>query len=471
MLRSIYSKFILGYILFGLIGFITVAIFSQKMTYDYLVRQNSEKLYDEAILMAATYEDNNYFFTDINAAASRDISMVANFINARIWVADRSGRIVLDSEDGRLNDTAISGFDPALGSSYYRIGNYYGMFSEEMLSVEAPINYNYAPIGYILIHYPMRLVVSSTNEILNIVYLTALIIFLLSLIILIVFTFYVYIPLRDITFAAKEYAAGHLDYKIKTINRHDEVSYLGDTLNYMASELEDMEKYQRDFIANVSHDFRSPLTSIKGYLEAILDGTIPPELHEKYIHRVISETERLRKLTEGMISLGSMEVSKLLKRTNFDINSTIREVCAANENNCRRKNIHFDLTFEDESEMVNADHTKIQQVLYNLIDNAIKFSNQDGIIYITTGIRQRKVFISVKDTGIGIPKQSIKKIWDRFYKSDNSRGIDKKGTGLGLSIVREIIKAHDQTITVTSTPDVGTKFVFTLALGQAPDAG
>ena len=466
MLRSIYSKFILGYILFGLIGFITVAIFSQKMTYDYLVRQNSEKLYDEAILMAATYEDNNYFFTDINAAASRDISMVANFINARIWVADRSGRIVLDSEDGRLNDTAISGFDPALGSSYYRIGNYYGMFSEEMLSVEAPINYNYAPIGYILIHYPMRLVVSSTNEILNIVYLTALIIFLLSMIILIVFTFYVYIPLRDITFAAREYAAGHLDYKIKTINRHDEVSYLGDTLNYMASELEDMEKYQRDFIANVSHDFRSPLTSIKGYLEAILDGTIPPELHEKYIHRVISETERLRKLTEGMISLGSMEVSKLLKRTNFDINSTIREVCAANENNCRRKNIHFELTFEDEAEMVNADHAKIQQVLYNLIDNAIKFSNQDGIIYITTGIRQRKVFISVKDTGIGIPKQSIKKIWDRFYKSDLSRGKDRTGTGLGLSIVREIIQAHGETIDVVSTEGAGAEFTFTLPAAE-----
>ncbi len=466
MLRSIYSKFILGYILFGLIGFITVAIFSQKMTYDYLVRQNSEKLYDEAILMAATYEDNNYFFTDINAAASRDISMVANFINARIWVADRSGRIVLDSDSGRLNDSEISGFDPASESSYYRIGNYYGMFSEEMLSVEAPINYNYAPIGYILIHYPMRLVVSSTNEILNIVYLTALIIFLLSMIILIVFTFYVYIPLRDITFAAREYAAGHLDYKIKTINRHDEVSYLGDTLNYMASELEDMEKYQRDFIANVSHDFRSPLTSIKGYLEAILDGTIPPELHEKYIHRVISETERLRKLTEGMISLGSMEVSKLLKRTNFDINSTIREVCAANENNCRRKNIHFELTFEDEAEMVNADHAKIQQVLYNLIDNAIKFSNQDGIIYITTGIRQRKVFISVKDTGIGIPKQSIKKIWDRFYKSDLSRGKDRTGTGLGLSIVREIIQAHGETIDVVSTEGAGAEFTFTLPAAE-----
>ena len=466
MLRSVYSKFILGYILFGLIGFITVAIFSQRRTYDYLVRQNAEKLYDEAILMASTYEDNDYFFTDINDAPSRDISMVASFINARIWITDSAGRIVLDSAGSQLVGSEIDGFDPASNPESYRIGYYYGMFPEEMLSVEAPINYNYAPIGYVLIHYPMSLVVSSTNEILNIVYLTAVVIFVLSLIILLVFTVYVYIPLREITFAAREYAAGHLDYKIKTLNHHDEVSYLGDTLNYMASELEDMEKYQRDFIANVSHDFRSPLTSIKGYLEAILDGTIPQELHEKYILRVISETERLRKLTEGMISLGSMEVSTMLKRTNFDINSTIRDICASNENACRKKNIHFELIFEDESEMVYADHAKIQQVLYNLIDNAIKFSHQNGIIYITTGIRQRKVFVSVKDTGIGIPRQSIKKIWDRFYKSDLSRGKDKTGTGLGLSIVKEIIQAHNETIDVVSTEGAGAEFTFTLPAAE-----
>ena len=466
MLRSVYSKFILGYILFGLIGFITVALFSQRRTYDYLVRQNAEKLYDEAILMASTYEDNDYFFTDINDAPSRDISMVASFINARIWITDNAGRIVLDSAGSQLVGSEINGFDPASNPESYRIGYYYGMFPEEMLSVEAPINYNYAPIGYVLIHYPMSLVVSSTNEILNIVYLTAVVIFVLSLIILLVFTVYVYIPLREITFAAREYAAGHLDYKIKTLNHHDEVSYLGDTLNYMASELEDMEKYQRDFIANVSHDFRSPLTSIKGYLEAILDGTIPQELHEKYILRVISETERLRKLTEGMISLGSMEVSTMLKRTNFDINSTIRDICASNENACRKKNIHFELIFEDESEMVYADHAKIQQVLYNLIDNAIKFSHQNGIIYITTGIRQRKVFVSVKDTGIGIPRQSIKKIWDRFYKSDLSRGKDKTGTGLGLSIVKEIIQAHNETIDVVSTEGAGAEFTFTLPAAE-----
>ena len=230
----------------------------------------------------------------------------------------------------------------------------------------------------------------------------------------------------------------------------------------MSGELAKQEESQRQFIANVSHDFRSPLTSIKGYLEAMLDGTIPPELSEKYIKRVISETERLNKLTEGMLTLNSLDTKNTLKRSIFDINRTIKEVCASNENICTKKDIHFELTFEDETEMVYADYGKIQQVLYNLIDNAIKFSPQGSAIYISTAARQRKIFVSVMDTGIGIPKDSIKKIWDRFYKSDSSRGKDRSGTGLGLSIVKEIIQAHGENIDVVSTEKVGSEFTFSL---------
>ena len=466
MSRSIYSKFIIGYLLFGLIGFIVVALFSQKMTYNYLVKQNADKLYDEAVLMASTYEDGGYYYSNIHDDTENDTRLVAGFLNARIWIVDPDGRIFLDSENGSLNNRTISDFDPGQNTSVYQIGHYYNIFSDEMLSVMAPINHNYETIGYIVIHYPMSAVVSSTNEILNIVYITAAVIFLLSLLILVVFNIYVYKPLKAITAGAKEYAAGNLDYKISMKNTHDEVSYLGDTLNYMASELNNSEKSQRDFISNVSHDFRSPLTSIKGYLEAILDGTIPYEMQDKYLHRVISETERLAKLTEGMIKLGSAEMKNNLKISRFDINNTIRDVCNANENACSLKNITFELIFEDTSEWVMADEDKIKQVLYNLIDNAIKFSDNGSSIAVRTAVRQKKVFVSVKDCGIGIPKQSIKKIWDRFYKSDLSRGKDKSGTGLGLSIVREIIQAHNETIDVVSTEGVGTEFTFSLALAD-----
>ena len=330
-----------------------------------------------------------------------------------------------------------------------------------MLSVSAPITGNYNTYGYVLIHLPMSQISSSQDSILTILYLTAAMLFGLSLIILFVFTQTVYLPLRKINEGANEYAAGNLDYRID-VPTHDEMGYLAATLNYMSDELGKMEEYQKNFIANVSHDFRSPLTSIKGYLEAILDGTIPPEMYEKYLSRVISETERLHKLTESMLTLNSLDAKGYLSRTNFDINRVIKDTAASFEGTCGAKNIRFELTFSDTIQMVFADMGKIQQVMYNLIDNAIKFSHPDSTIYIQASSRYEKIFISVKDTGIGIPKDSIKKIWERFYKTDLSRGKDKRGTGLGLSIVKEIIQAHGENIDVISTEGVGTEFIFSL---------
>ena len=330
-----------------------------------------------------------------------------------------------------------------------------------MLSVSAPTTGNSNTYGYVLIHLPMRQISSPQDSILTILYLTAAMLFGLSLIILFVFTQTVYLPLRKINEGANEYAAGNLDYRID-VPTHDEMGYLAATLNYMSDELGKMEEYQKNFIANVSHDFRSPLTSIKGYLEAILDGTIPPEMYEKYLSRVISETERLHKLTESMLTLNSLDAKGYLSRTNFDINRVIKDTAASFEGTCGAKNIRFELTFSDTIQMVFADMGKIQQVMYNLIDNAIKFSHPDSTIYIQASSRYEKIFISVKDTGIGIPKDSIKKICERFYKTDLSRGKDKRGTGLGLSIVKEIIQAHGDNIAVISTEGVGTEFIFSL---------
>ena len=163
-----------------------------------------------------------------------------------------------------------------------------------------------------------------------------------------------------------------------------------------------------------------------------------------------------------MLTLNSLDAKGYLSRTNFDINRVIKDTAASFEGTCGAKNIRFELTFSDTIQMVFADMGKIQQVMYNLIDNAIKFSHPDSTIYIQASSRYEKIFISVKDTGIGIPKDSIKKIWERFYKTDLSRGKDKRGTGLGLSIVKEIIQAHGENIDVISTEGVGTEFIFSL---------
>ena len=273
-------------------------------------------------------------------------------------------------------------------------------------------------------------------------------------------------PLKTITKGADEFAQGNLKHKIE-INSSDEMGYLAETLNYMASELAVSEEYQRKFIANVSHDFRSPLTSIRGYLVAFEDGTIPPELQGKYIRVILGETERLTKLTESMLSINALEQNKmLLDMSDFDIRKIIRSTCETFEGVCSSRNITFDLFFSDEDTTVRADIGRIQQVIYNLLDNAIKFSPDNSEIEISVYRRNNMVFVSVKDHGIGISKDDIKKIWTRFYKTDQSRGKDKRGTGLGLSIVKDIIDAHHTTIDVVSTLNIGTEFIFRLPVPQ-----
>lgn len=462
MKHSLYFKFILGYLVFGLLGFITIATLSSSLTYQYLMKEESTAMYDEASLIAASYSTVYQGNQQDLSSAYWQLEAVSTFLRSDIWIVNRQGIIIADSDRSAKTGVVIDGFDPtAAGNKSYWVGNYYGLFPYEVLTVSAPITGNYTTYGYVLIHLPMSRIHDASNGILNIVYLTSLIIFALSLVIILVFTKTVYFPLKKITAGANEYAAGNLTYQL-SLHSHDEMGYLAASLNYMSGELNKMEEYQRTFIANVSHDFRSPLTSIKGYLEAIIDGTIPPEMHEKYLTRVITETERLNKLTQSMLTLDTLDSKGYLSRTNFDITRVIKDTAASFEGTCEKKNINFDLTFSDNILMVYANLGKIQQVLYNLIDNAIKFSHRNSTIYIQTSVRHEKIFISVKDTGIGIPKDSVKKIWERFYKSDLSRGKDKKGTGLGLSIVKEIIQAHGENIDVISTEGVGTEFIFSL---------
>ncbi|MEW4412185.1 HAMP domain-containing sensor histidine kinase [Clostridium sp. AN503] len=462
MKHSLYLKFILGYLVFGLLGFTAIGTLSARLMHNHLVEEQAEAMYDEANLIASSYSSvYQGKKQDLNSAYPQ-LQAVAEFVKAEIWVVNRQGIVVVDSDRSARTGTVIEDFDPtATGNKSYCIGDYYGQFPYDVLSVSAPITGNYNTYGYVLVHLPMSQIGEVSNSRLNVVYISAAIIFVLSLIILLVFTKTVYFPLKKITEGANEYAAGNLEYHIDLSSR-DEMGYLAATLNYMSDELNKMEEYQRTFIANVSHDFRSPLTSIKGYLEAIIDGTIPPEMYEKYLKRVITETDRLTKLTQGMLTLNSLDSRGYLSRSNFDINRVIKDTAASFEGTCDAKNITFDLTFSDNIQMVYADLGKIQQVLYNLIDNAIKFSHPDSTIYIQTYVRNEKLFVSVKDTGIGIPRDSVKKIWERFYKSDLSRGKDKKGTGLGLAIVKEIIQAHGQNIDVISTEGVGSEFIFSL---------
>ncbi len=469
MRKTLYLKFLLAYFIFGVFGFVIVATFVSSMTMEHLTREKADALYREATLIANTYASDLYNNETSLDTVKKQLDTLDTYLSANLWIINPSGRMVLDSQApvDVENETVISGFDPTItAGSYYTIGNFFGSFDYDQLSVLAPITSDYTVRGYVVIHYPISNITASCNSLLNISYLMLIILFLLSMIILIFFTEMVYLPLRKITEATEQYASGNMHYEFQ-IDSEDEIGYLGATLSYMASEIARSEDDQKKFVANVSHDFRSPLTSIKGYLEAMLDGTIPPELHEKYLTIVLNETERLTKLTNSLLTLNNLNTKgMLLDISIFDINKTIRNTAASFEGTCKSKMIAIELILTGDELFVSADVGRIQQVLYNLLDNAIKFSHSDSIIKIETTEKHNKVFVSVKDSGIGIPKDDLKMIWERFYKSDLSRGKDKKGTGLGLSITKEIIHAHGEHINVISTEGVGTEFIFSLALAE-----
>lgn len=460
---------LIAYLIFAVFGFIIVSTFMQQMTIRQLEQDKARELYKNASLLAqnealAVYKNEMSLISlkdiiDRNAAISDEVIRIVN----------PSGLIIVSSDyDLDIdNPEIIDKFDAtSLSGSFYSVGTFYDSLDGTYLTVASPITSGPVVHGYVVASYDTEMLEESANHLLNLDYILLLIMFLLSLIILIFFTELVYIPLRKIITGTEQYASGNLHYEI-SIESDDEIGYLAASLAYMAQELAKGEDNQKKIVANVSHDFRSPLTSIKGYLEAMNDGTIPPELFPKYTGIVINETDRLIKLTNNLLTLNNLNTSgMILERTDFDINNVIRQTASTFEGSCRGKMITIELALTGDMLYVNADLGKIQQVLYNLIDNAIKFSHKNSIIRIETTEKHNKVFVSVKDSGIGIPKESVPLVFDRFYKSDLSRGKDKKGTGLGLSITREIIRAHKENINVISTEGVGSEFIFSLPLSD-----
>ena len=470
MKRTLYLKFLLGYLVFGLLGFILVSTITNHGLQNQVQSSEARALYTECIEIASHYAENYYNGSMELADLHSHLETISHYMNTRIEVVDVSGRIIIDSNTSTPldNDTVIHGFNISdFGSKYYIVNRFYDTFSEDHLTVFAPITPNYRVQGYVLLHKPIADIYADSYDLLKVVYITLLFIFLLAFVILLLFSLLIYRPIRKITSVADAYIDGDFSQKIN-IHTQDELGHLAAAFDYMANELNTLEDDQRKFVSNVSHDFRSPLTSIKGYIEAILDGTIPYEMQDKYLNIILFETERLNKLTSSLLELNKFgsHGKAILYMKSFDINYIIRMTALTFEGICSEKHMSIELILCGQNLFVTADMAKIQQVIYNLTDNAIKFSHPDSSITIETTEKNDKVFVSVKDSGIGIPNDSLKKIWERFYKTDLSRGKDKRGTGLGLAIVKEIIQAHDENINVISTEGVGTEFIFTLSLSK-----
>ncbi|MDD2957214.1 MAG: HAMP domain-containing sensor histidine kinase [Lachnospiraceae bacterium] len=466
MKRKLYRKFFLFYFMFLVLSGILFFSILPGMLKQHFINQKAANLQQEAKSLASCISISGCDYQNTEADTVLNLlNSLAQGEDSEIWLTNQNGRILMCT---RLSfpmsaKLTIPGFSSLTAhKAYWMTGNFQGLFRQNILSVIAPVTAVNQTTDYVIIHYAISQLTPDIDGVLNICLLFYILLLLASLMLPLFFISFFYRPLVNIIQTSTDYANRSLNH-ILPVTSDDEFSHLSANLNYMAQEINQSGEYQRKFISNISHDFRSPLTSIKGYAEALLDGTIPKEDQEKYLNIILSETERLTQLTRNMLTLNNFDDrGTMLNITVFDINEVIRNVAAFFEIQCRKKDMKLYLSLSSPRQNVKGDKEKIQQVLYNLLDNAIKFSYNHSSIRITTSTKRKYAFISIKDSGEGISKENLPKIWDRFYKSDSSRGRDKRGTGLGLAIVKEIIQAHEQNINVISTEGVGTEFIFTL---------
>ncbi len=468
MKRSLTRKLAVSYLFIASILFLLVNTVCSKWIAEKVFDAQERTLYAETDKIIDRYVEQYYNNRITIKKLMEDITPVAELLKVRLWIVSPGGKVVGDTAP--LNDMVIElkELDGASGEflseTFHRNVYSRGIVGTPMLVVVVPITHQYMVKGYVCTMVTMDSVMQKAGVYVNYVngcYLAAILVLLLVFIGIYCF---MGIPLKKITAAARAYSLSNFEKKF-TVYSDGEYRELADIINYMGDTMKRFHEYQREIIANVSHDFRSPLTSIKGYAEAIKDGTIPPEQQEKYLDVVLFEVERLTKLTSNLLTLNTFDQKgMLLQASEFDINDVIKKLACTFEGTCKKKHLVIQLVFSAKEIFVYADRGKIEQVIYNLVDNAIKFSHSDAAIQVGVEEKGRKAMISVKDEGIGIPKEELAKIWDRFYKSDSSRGKDKKGTGLGLSIAKEIIMAHKENINVISTEGVGTEFIFTIPL-------
>jgi len=275
-------------------------------------------------------------------------------------------------------------------------------------------------------------------------------------------------PIRAMSRASKEFAAGHFDVRVP-VNGNDEVSELSEAFNNMAASLQHSEQMKQTFLSNVSHDLRTPMTTISGFIDGIIDGAIPPEKHNHYLGVIASEVRRLSRLVSTLLDITKIQAGeRKFNMVPFDICEQAREIIISSEQRLESKQLDVRFNVDRDNMYVNADRDAIHQILYNLCDNGIKFSNEGGVYDITIKELNGKIYVSVYNEGEGIPESDLPYVFDRFYKSDKSRGLDKTGVGLGLYIARTIIEAHNEKIWVESEQGKWCKFTFTLPKGTSP---
>ena len=463
---TLIKKLLAFYLVIVVGSFYFIMFFGKNFIYSQVREETKNAMINSGKQIVSSFFGDSSYTSDSIKKLRNELSMAGETSGSRILVIQDNGDIILDTGEKytpKVYNVKKHHESDFLQNEYtydYTIGGY---LSTPCLCVSLPLYKSSSFSGYLIIVQSNEYINEKTDFYFGVLLLVYYALLGLLLLTYIAIYFFCFVPLKKLREGCKDFAIGRENPPI-IINSHDEYGELAETLNILGNELSKFDEYQRKFLSSISHDFRSPLTSIRGYLQAIQDGVIAPEDQDKIINIILSETDRLTKLTNEIVGLNSFDRDNIfLEISEFDIHKLIRETTAAVSGLAGKKKVKITHSLYTNSPViVEADREKINQVLYNLLENAVKFSIEGGSINVRTLLKKGTIIISIKDNGIGIPKEDLGKIFDRFYKSDLSRGRDKSGSGLGLSICREILKAHKQDIDVVSTEGAGTTFSFSL---------
>ena len=480
MKKTAFDKIVVGFVVLVVIIFALLMVYNISTAQNSVLSERKSPMKNEITMLADGAMTDYSNGTIDSKELYKELQHAADTLDMGIWLTDERSNIIFrsgsssgSSESGgsskdsdshsSTNDNLKNYVEPdELFASFCFEDTFGGYFSEDTLVIGQPLYSWNNYMGTIILTSPMTFKQDIKSRMLSTTFVPFLILMLIAMIALMLMSNSLLKPIREIIKTSKSYAQGNFNARVN-VTAKNEFGELARYMEEMADELSRSNEYRKSFISNISHDFRSPLTSIKGYIEAMLDGTIPLEKHEKYLGIVLNEAQRLTKLTQGLLELNNFDSFDLqLDKSNFDIRDIITPTINTFEKRCNDRGIFLDSVFLTDNTVVYADRTKIQQVIYNLVDNAIKFTPEGRQIRVQVTEKDNKIYTSVKDEGVGIPKDAQKKVFERFYKTDPSRGKDKTGTGLGLAITKEIIKAHGEQITLTSEEGEGSDFIFSL---------
>ena len=462
-------------------------LFSRSLISNYWQEQTLVRTKNQARNLAASaeklmddYGADIYESGGLASALGDTIRTVEKTAECGVLLVDTGGRVVLcgDETDGTESADELPceehkgmTLDSGLMEMLRGIGNdgYSGSVTVDQnegnhyLFSCCPVIYNGKTFYYVILMQPKDVAMKTFSKYGGMAVFSSIIAVILSFFAAYVVCRWIVRPLKKISEATNRYAKGEFSYRIAPEETYLEVKDLADSVNGMAESLERIEQSRSDFVANVSHELKTPMTIISGFIDGMLDGTIDPSEHEKYLTVVSDETKRLSKLVVDMLNMSKMQAGRLtLNDSDVELSSLLLKLALMFEQPVEEKHITLIGLDALERTVIRADEGLINQVFYNLLDNAVKFTPENGSITVKMTANKKSAAVSIRNTGRGIPEEDLALIFDRFYKVDKSRGMDTGSFGIGLPIAKSIVELHHGTISINSRENEYTEFVVTL---------